>query len=250
MNTLILILMKKKLVFIAFAAAGILITSCEKEKVSTDKITFESFSLDESGFYNGSDLSGDFTIGNVVFSNSFDPEYQSWLGFSISNHTDTNTRGWQNQYSSISGGGASGSKNYAVFHTWTSDTLTFLVPEKVTNISFCNSTYAYYSMLEGDDFAKQFGGGSGDELDYFSLYIDCYDESGRIIGNGELNLADYRFDNNAEDYIANAWSDLDLSAIGYIKYMVLSFDSSDKGIYGINTPQYVCVDNIFGELQE
>ena len=52
------------------------------------------------------------------------------------------------------------------------------------------------------------------------------------------------------DYIGNVWTDLDLSQAGFLKYLVLSFDSSDKGAFGINTPTFVCIDNIYGELRD
>lgn len=244
--------MKTKLFFIAFAAVGLFISSCEKEKVSTDKISFEEIDLGSSGYYNGSDLAGSFTSGNGIFRNYYtpDPDYPSWSGFSCSNHTDTETRGYTNQYSSIAGSGASGSSNYAVLYSYSSDTIEFIIPEKVTSISFCNSTYAYYSMLEGDGYAKQFGGDSGDDLDYFNLNINCLDENYNSIGGGTITLADYRYTNNAEDYIANIWSEIDLSEIGYMKYMVFSFESSDVNDWGIKTPTYICIDNIIGELQE
>ena len=237
----------KAIFTIGFISAFI---SCEKEKVPVDKITFEEINLGDKGFYNGSDMAGGFISGNAFFKTNYYPEYNSWSGFACSNHTDTETRGYQNQYSCIAGEGANGSSQYAILSSWDLDTLEFIVPEKITAISFCNSTYAYYSMLEGDEFAKQFGGGSGDDLDYFSLRLQCYDESNRLIGDGTINLADYRFTNNADDYIANVWTEMDLSEIGFIKYIVFSFESSDNGPFGINTPTYVCIDNIKGELQE
>lgn len=244
----------KKFNVIGIAAFIVFMTiSCEKEKVVTDNINFEELDLGAEGYYNGSDLSGGFYSGNAFFKTRYSQEYDSWTGFSCSNHTDTNTRGIQNQYSCIAGEGARGSEQYAVLFTLDRDTIVFTIPEKITSMSLCNTTYAYYSMLEGDDFAKQFGGGSGDDLDYFTLHIECYDESSRMIGHGTINLADYRYTKNAEDYIANAWTEIDLSEIGYIKYLVFYFESSDTTDtepFWINTPAYVCIDNIKGELQE
>lgn len=243
--------MKPKFLFFAFAAStSIFFSSCEKDKTEKDRITFEDFDLGPEGYYNGSDQKGDFTIGNAIFSNLFNPDFESWSGFSISNHTDTETRGVTNQYSAIAGNGANGSENYAVLYTWSSDTIEFIIPEKITNISVCNSTYAYYAMLEGDDYSKQFGGNSGDDPDYFNLIMKGFDEAGKPVFEATLTMADYRFTNNAEDYIANNWTDLDLREGGFVKYMVFSFESSDSGEFGINTPTYICIDNIFGELQE
>ncbi len=241
--------MKTKSLIIAFAATGILcFSSCEKDKTEKDIITFEEIDLGDKGYY--VDKSGGFTTGNAFFKTNYNADWDSWTGFVVSNHNDTETRGYENQYSSIAGSGADGSEQFALLYTGSSDTIEFLIPEKVTNISFCNSTWTYYAMLEGDPPSKQFGGNSGDELDYFNLLIKGLDEGGRTVMNATLTLADYRFTNNAEDYIANSWTDIDLSEAGYLKYLVLSFDSSDTGDYGINTPTYVCIDNITGELQE
>jgi len=242
--------MKARILFMTFAANVLIFSSCEKEKVVTDKITFEEFSLEGSGVHNGSDLSGEFTIGNAIFPNTYNAQYNYWdRGFAISNHTDTQTEGPSNLYSCIAGSGAYNSSNFAIFTSWSSDTLKFIIPEKVTNISVCNSTYAYYSMLYGDDFAKQFGGNSGDDSDIFKLKISCLNDNNEI-WEIELNLADYTYVNNSEDYILNGWIDMDLSEVGYIKYMSFSFESTDMGDYGINTPTYFCIDNIFGELKE
>jgi len=224
-------------------------TSCEKDEVKKDRVDFESFNTGEDDYYNGDDLAGSFTIGNVIFPNNYNPDYSSWLGFSVSSMKDTETRGLANQYSAIFGSGADGSEKYAVFYTFSSDTLEFIIPQKVTNISVCNSTYVYYSMLEGDSFAKKFGGESGDDPDFFKLVMKGINEAGNPVFESKVNLADYTFDNSNDDYISNAWTDIDLSQAGYIKKIVMSFESSDVGSFGINTPQYVCIDNIFGELE-
>ncbi|MCF8379652.1 MAG: DUF4465 domain-containing protein [Bacteroidales bacterium] len=242
--------MKAKIIFLAFAASGLFFSSCEKEKVVTDKITFEDFVLDESGVFNGSDGSGGFTLGNAYFPNTFNEEWNYWeRGFAISDHNDTETQGSANLYSCIAGAGAYRSSNFAIFTSWESDTITFMVPEKVTNISICNSTYAYYSMLYGDDFAKQFGGNSGDDPDLFKLKISCLNDNNEK-WEIEINLADYTYVDNSKDYILNGWMDIDLSEVGFIKYMAFSFESTDTGDFGINTPAYVCIDNLFGELKE
>ena len=52
------------------------------------------------------------------------------------------------------------------------------------------------------------------------------------------------------DYIFDGWFDADLSDVGFIKYLIFSFDSSDKTGEYINTPTYVCIDNIEGEILE
>ena len=241
--------MKTK-VIIVFAAIGLIFSSCEKDEVKKDKITFEDFNLDESGVYNGSDLAEEFIIGNAIFPVSYNVEYDFWQsGFAISNHSDTQTEGHANLYSCIAGSGAFGSPNFAIFSTWSSDTLKFIVPEKVTNLSISNSTYAYYSMLNGDEIAKQFGGDRGDDGDIFKLKISCLNVANET-WNIEINLANYTYVNNAEDFIIDRWYDIDLSEAGYLQYMAFSFESTDTNDYGILTPAYVCLDNLYGELEE
>jgi hypothetical protein len=246
-----LYIMKKLFNFpLILVSAIILFTSCENDKPVTDKITFENLPLEESGYFIADDGSGGFTSGNAYFKTSYNPDYQSWSGFAYTNHTDTETKGYANQYSSIAGSGAGGSSNYAVLYSWSKDTLVFTVPEKVTNISISNSTYAYYAMLEGDAFAKKFGGTTGNDPDYFRLIISPLDASKVKLGTFTINLADFTYANNTLDYVANAWSDFDLSPAGFVSYLVFSFESTDAGEYGINTPTYVCIDNIYGELAE
>jgi hypothetical protein len=131
-----------------------------------------------------------------------------------------------------------------------SDTIEFINPAKITNISFCNTTYTYYSILEGDDFATIFGGVDGNSKDFFRLILKGLDENKQTLIEGTIHLADYTYDNNELDYVGNQWTDVDLSQAGYLKYLVFSFESSDINEYGIVTPAYVCVDNIFAELQD
>lgn len=237
-------------VFAAITAIGVVLSSCEENSPSKDRVTFEELPLGKSGVYNGSDGKGGFSSGNIYFSNVYDAQYQSWYGFAYTNHHDKLTRGYENQYSAIAGEGDDGSEKYAVLYTWSADTLFFDIPEKVTNISVCNSTYAYYAMLEGNEFAKKFGGETGDDKDFFNLIIEGFDSDENKVMKTTVALADYTFDDNTQDYIGNSWTDIDLSEAGHLKYMVFSFESSDVGQFGINTPTYVCIDNIFGELLE
>ncbi len=241
----------KKTVMMALATAGIIVcVSCKKQDtVKHDRITFEELNPGADGYYIGKDGKGGFTSGNAFFPTYYQGQ-NGWSGFAYSNQTDDTTRTIENQFSPIAGSGAGHSSVFAVYYSWQKDTISFQVPEKVTNFSVCNSTYAYYSMLYGDPFSKKFGGPSGDDPDYFKLIIEGLDASYNKVLQGEITLADFTFQDNSKDYISNAWTDIDLSQAGFLKYMVLYFASSDTGSFGINTPTYVCIDNIFGELQE
>ncbi len=241
--------MRKNVLFVFVVVFTLLAnSSCKKDETPTDRIRFEDFALGSEGRYFGEDLAESYTLGNAVFPINYDPVWGSWSGFAVSNQTDTQTPGPESIFSCIAGSGAAGSDQFAVLWTFSADTIEFLTPQKVTNISVCNTTYSYYSMLNGDAFGKKFGGPEGDDPDYFNLLIKTYDENEKYSGLVTINLADYRFTNNAQDYIANTWLDLDLSDLGFVKFLVFRFESSDNGPFGINTPTTVCIDNIFGEL--
>ncbi len=256
---------KKSFILSVFAASCILLSSCEKDKPTVSKINFENLPVNKDGFWNGSDGSGGFSSVNAFFPNYFNPEYKNWSGFSYSNHTDNTTKGYTNQFSAIEGKGAGGSSQYAVLYsssdtitneaagnikTTVPDTITFIVPQKIKNISFCNSTFTYFSMKEGDEFTRAFGGDDGNAKDYFNLHLAGLDEDKQVIMTAKITLADYTNDNNSLDWIGNVWTDVDLSQAGYLKHLLISFESSDIGDYGINTPTYVCIDNIYGELKD
>ncbi len=243
--------MKKKFLSFIVLAGMLYFFSCKKEDpVPKDHITFEELDPGPSGYYIGKDGAQGFFSGNAFFPVRYSQEYQSWSGFAYTNHTDVTTPGVENQFSAVAGSGAGNSSVYVVYYSWMNDSITFEIPEKVTNISLCNTTYAYMAMKNGDDFSKKFGGESGDDPDFFKLIMDGIDQNGNKVLNAEIMLADYTFEDNTQDYISNVWTDIDLSKAGPLKYLVLSFDSSDKGPYGINTPMTVCIDNIFGELQQ
>ncbi len=206
---------------------------------------FENFDLSSESFLNGSDGSGGFSSGNVFLSNVYNTDYDFWSGWAISNTTDTQTPGFLNQYSAITGGGANGSDTYA---------LTFISGESVINLEgdaqavegmyVTNNTYAYLSMQEGDTYAKKFGGDLGDDPDFFLLTIKKYENG--VLGDEsvEFYMADYRFEDNSMDYIVDEWTYLDLTSLGSADSLQLTLTSSDVSPFGINTPAYVCVDQI------
>ena len=112
---------------------------------------------------------------------------------------------------------------------------------------FTNTTYAVLSMLNGDSFAKKFGGAGGGDADYFLLTITGYDglgATGGAIGSVPFYLADYRFADDALDYVVRDWESVDLSTLIGASSLGFSFASSDTGTFGINTPTYFAMDDL------
>lgn len=209
--------------------------------------TFENLELSANSFLDGSDGSGGFSDGHIFLPNTYDFNYAFWSGWAISNTTDTLTAGFTNQYSAITGSGYAGSATYAV--TFASPAVSMHLTGEAQGGSLAglwvtNSTYTYLSMLNGDSFAKKFGGETGDDPDFYLLTIKKYLNGELAPDSINFYLADYRFADNSQDYLIKAWTYVDLSALGNADSLQFSVSSSDVGQFGINTPAYFCVDNI------
>ncbi len=212
---------------------------------------FEDVSLAKASFWNGSDGSGSFKSSNLTFINSYNADWFSWSGFACSNIADNKTKGWSNQYSAITGSGYLGSANYAVAYVIGSSSAMFDAAQSMRGMYITNATYAYYSMKEGDDYSKKFGGANGADPDYFKVIVEGKDASGKTTATVEFFLADFRSNDSSKDYIIKDWTWLDLSSLGSVKSVEFKLESSDTGMWGMNTPAYFCVDDVngFGPLQ-
>ena len=207
---------------------------------------FENLSLSAESYWNGSDLGGSYTAtdtfvsGTASYNNvySYDDTYQysSWEGFAYSNLTDTDTDGLSGQYMAIPGSGAKSSDTYAIAYcsSYASIQPTITLDESmvISGIHVSNTNYAYYSMLNGDGFAKQFEAG-----DWFKLTITGKDEDGLEIGTVDFLLAD-------GTAIVDAWAWVDLSTLGSVKSLEFALSSSDSGAFGMNTPAYFAMDSL------
>ncbi|NLK47760.1 MAG: DUF4465 domain-containing protein [Bacteroidales bacterium] len=249
--------MKKINLFYVIAIAAVLLASCKPEsETKTYIVDFEDVTLTD-GIYNGSDLSGtpqketawgeeitnyykDIVSGVAKFQNVYTNEWMSWKGFSISSKTDKETVGWGNQYSVYASGGALGSKQFAV--AFSEATATIEKNEygnfKINSLMLNNSTYAYLGMKNGE-----YGGGGAKKFeanDWFKVIITGSlnrTETAKV----EYYLADFR---DGKTFILDKWTKVDVSALGEVDKLTFEFASSDTGEWGMNTPAYVCVDNI------
>ena len=204
---------------------------------------FENLPLIPNSFWNGDDKSGGFKSGEMNFKNNYNEKYFSWSGFAYSNMTDTKTEGYGNQYSTFAGVGATGSKNFGISFGSSIVKFTPLAKGcKPKGVYVSNTTLAALDMKNGSRFSKKFGGTSGNDKDFFLLQILNY-SNGKATDTSKVYLADYRFDDNAKDYILDTWKYIDLSKFNYSDSIQFSLSSSDMGEWGMNTPAYFCFDN-------
>jgi hypothetical protein len=99
-------------------------------------------------------------------------------------------------------------------------------------------------MKEGDAFAKKFGGDDGTDPDFFKLNI-WGRRGGSSTDTLEFYLADFRDDDSEMDFIIEAWQWVDLSSLGKVDSLLFGLESSDMGAWGMNTPAYFCVDDLY-----
>jgi hypothetical protein len=205
---------------------------------------FDDLLLDVESYWNGSDGSGQFVSGPLTFENSYNADYSSWSGFAYSNVTDNTTPGYINQYSSYAGIGALQSENYAVSYVFGSSKLKLTNNASMHGMYVSNASYAALAIKDGDTYSKKFGGETGNDSDWFKLIVTGWTNADENKGTVEFYLADYRFDDNSQDYIVNDWQWVDLSELNNVDYLTFELASTDNGDWGMNTPAYFCVDNV------
>jgi len=207
------------------------------------------------------------TDGDTIYYNdgynmelSWDSGFGSFSGWSVSNMADVTTPGWGNQFSAITGVAHTGSVQYGVCYasSWSNNRMFFQFVDEPwwSGMYVTNTTYAYFSMLNGDSFAKKFGedtsatgvidGTNGEDwflLTIYSLGLDSLYTGDSV----NFYLADYRFPLDADDYIIDTWEWVDLSSLGQSYGLDFVLTSSDTtGGFGMNTPAYFAADYIDG----
>ncbi len=242
--------MKKQLQHLAIVASLALVSSNASAQTTAD---LENISLAPNSYWNGAtanptvSTNGSFTSGNVIFPNSYNGSFGGYWesGWSYSNMKDSTTVGSGNQYSARTAVGYGSSVNYAVAQGGAKLKFNLIAQGKqMIGCYVTNSTFATLSMKNGDSYAKKFGGSTGNDPDWFKLKIQKY--LGGVLSPNDsviFYLADYRFANNAQDYIVKTWQYVNLTSLGNVDSLVFNLTSSDNSGGFMNTPNYFCLDN-------
>lgn len=233
--------MKKLFTLISFAIAY----AANAQLVSD----FENITLSAGTYKNGSGASvhSSFASGKVSLPNTYATQYGGFWsdGWAYSNIKNDTVGGYNNLYASYAASGNQNSANYIIGQSGGTVFITGAdAGDTVKGCYVTNGTYAALSMKNGDMFTKKFGGASGNDSDFFILTIKAWKNG--VLKNDSVNhyLADYRFANNAQDYIQKNWVWVNLSSLGMVDSLVFSLSSSDNGQFGMNTPAFFCVDDI------
>ncbi|WP_162946582.1 DUF4465 domain-containing protein [Chitinophaga barathri] len=155
-------------------------------------------------------------------------------------------------------GGAGGSANFAVMFGYvdffnqtyaTRPTLNFTSGSGVIEgMELCLSSYTYGVIMNGNTFGsgaatplKDVAGGTG------YLKLQAYGFNGSTATNSglpvEIYLARY-FNHLPVTGPLTNWTYFDLSALGTVTRVEFNIVGNDSGTYGLNTPAYVCMDNV------
>jgi hypothetical protein len=210
-------------------------------------IDFEELSLPPNSYFDGygeNAASGSWSSRGAQFNtNPWGP------GWSYSNIDNATTPGHLNSYAAYTGTGFGGSGIYALGTSFVPNSAYINLPTNhfAHSLRVTNATYAAISMRDGDRFAKKFGGDTGDDEDFFRLLVTGFTgqgANGNAVGQVELMLADFRFANNAEDYILDQWALLDLTSLQLARSLAFTLESSDNGGFGMNTPAFFAIDHL------
>lgn len=172
------------------------------------------------------------TSGSYSFYTYNDDLYGTsyYYGFVVSNNTAPISSGYTEPYRSAAGGAYEGSN----FTIWSNDyygTNSFTCSEQVLpGMEVCNNAYTVDEMCHGK-YAKAFT-----QDDYLTLLC---------IGKHEGLVTDtVRVDLASNGTYINQWTWVDLSPLGQVDQVQLCMIGSDMGQWGLNTPAYVCLDNV------
>ncbi len=230
-------------IFLVAVLTAVFFAGCEKNEDDLSvTIDFESVSLPEKGFLDAEEANGAHNIEGVSFLAQYNEEYMTSSGVIISSLTDTETPGFINSYSVYTGEGAGGSTQFAVVNPpfgYTDAIITFEEAVTLESVAVSNTTYAALSMKDGDAFAKAF---SAEDEDFFKVIFTGFDSEGNTTGEVSFYLAD--FQNGSTTGIVSSWQNVELGSLGSVNGVGVTFESSDVGTYGINTPMYVAIDNL------
>lgn len=97
------------------------------------------------------------------------------------------------------------------------------------------TTWAYYTILFGDAFCRQFTEGDKFTLKINGVHADNTEAS------VEVSLASYT---GGRLTAATGWTYVDLTSLGAVNELYFTMSSTDSGVYGMNTPGYFCLDKL------
>ncbi|HMM75562.1 MAG TPA: DUF4465 domain-containing protein [Gammaproteobacteria bacterium] len=160
-----------------------------------------------------------------------------WNGWTYSNQTDTQTPGFGNEASAVTGGGVNGSAQYGVAFLGEAR-ISFAAATLLEGAWFTNTTYTYRAVKDGvDGNDPPFVKGPFTAGDFLKLTIQGRDANDSVTATVDFLLAD-------GSAVLDTWTWVDLAGLGAVHALSFLMESSDSGMFGMNTPAYFAMDDL------
>jgi hypothetical protein len=215
-------------------------------------LNFNDLTVPAAGYFNGDpgtlspgqSVNTPWSSAGVSFANMFGIDsyggfnYEYWYGFAYSNVVNTTDSSFTNQYASKPGGGYGGSATYAVAYD-DGAAITLPVPTTVSGFQIANTTYTYgvMTLTDPNGFSTPLATGTG----WFAVTA-----TGKLgtttTGSATFSLAELR--GTSPPGVLATWTWFDLTALGTVDTITFTFDGSDQGAFGLNTPAYFAMDDL------
>lgn len=257
--------MRKSLFTVVMVLTATMMCAQEKTIIldlskSTTELTFNT----ENGSWNGTYDDDETSIESQVFDfvHSSMSDWQTWWGFTASNSVDNKQP--QNvithQWSNMALGGIALNEDgtvkldefgapvssaempylvafYSPYMSRRPVTMTFTDGKSYTPVgAYVNlNSYSYYSIQDGDGYARAFTNGDKFELEIHGVAADESEKSVKV------SMASY---SNGCLTTSRGWQYVDLSDLGAVNEIYFTMTSTDSGAYGANTPLYFCLDKL------
>jgi len=209
-------------------------------EVGTDKVLSSQFlTFSHSGFY------GEWGL--------------VWNGFCPARCTSTTDPGeprYLKQFDIMTGGGLKGGGTPYLVAFWDcTETETTPLDSRSVHITFrdtpesakhpfipkevyiTNTCYTYYTMLKGDSFTHAFKEGDSFKLIAHGVHLDGSEST------LEFSLANCQ-GSDKEKWYVNTWEKWTLDALGTVTDIYFTMQSTDNGMWGMNTPSYFAMDGL------
>lgn len=251
-----------KLFAMAAIVCGAVLTSCSaiEDHPATSAytvISFEGQALNADGFWcgtpndNGSSFTDDwggkttsypntYVEGGVTVQNTYsiyEASYGTsdyWSGFAVSSRTSTTyAQLTPDQYNNVAGSAHSGQNFLVAQNPYGEKLLIDGADGKVVHgFYFVNSAYTVNSILNGDSYS----GPKFDATDWLKCTVKgtAADGTEKTV---DIDLA-------KDGIYVNSWTWQDLTSLGKVVSLEFTFSGSRTGAYGLNTPAYICIDDV------
>ncbi len=215
-------------------------------KTDFEEIISNDTAFKEDTFWTNSQSITTFNSDQLTFNVTGSYLSDTWTGFTYSNLTGGNTIDDYEKYSCYKKPTKFDSDIFGVilldaFQNPVSLTTKDGEDHLFKSISINNSYYVYDAINNEEHGSKRF---SAETKDWLKLTITGFNKAGTQRGSVEIMLADYTSGSVRDNTILDEWTTFNLESIGSVNKLEFVMTSSDTEGGKMNTPPFVCFDEI------